>query len=40
MRRFMVLVLLLAGTISLSGCETLRGMGRDVNNVGDALLGN
>jgi|GEM_PF-5035690 len=26
--------------ISLAGCETVRGFGRDVSNVGDAIMGN
>lgn len=26
--------------VGLSGCETFRGMGRDISNVGDALIGN
>jgi predicted small secreted protein len=33
-------LLILTVSLSLAGCETIRGLGRDLNNVGDALLGN
>ena len=30
---------LILALIGLAGCETARGMGRDLQNVGDALVG-
>ncbi len=33
-------VLILLSVVGLSGCETIRGFGQDLSNVGDALLGN
>ena len=32
--------LMLLSVIGLAGCETVRGFGRDVSNVGDAIMGN
>ncbi len=36
MRRLLALLLLLA-VIALSGCETIKGMGRDIQHAGEAL---
>ena len=40
MTHFATRALLILALVGLSGCETFRGMGRDLNNVGDALIGN
>lgn len=36
MARISVLILVV---FSLTGCETVRGFGQDLSNVGDAILG-
>lgn len=39
MRSFTARALMILALVGLTGCETMRGLGRDVNNVGDALMG-
>lgn len=37
--RLFLAAALLAGSVSLTGCETARGFGRDMENLGDAIRG-
>ena len=37
MRRFVVIVLLLAPVTLLLGCETIKGAGRDITKAGEAI---
>jgi predicted small secreted protein len=37
MRSLMIAFLLVASVIALSGCETIKGAGRDITNAGEAL---
>ena len=42
MKRFLlavVCVMCLAGAASMVGCETVSGMGKDLNNAGTAIFG-
>ena len=36
LRKFAVLALVAAGTMSLSACNTVRGLGQDIESVADA----
>jgi len=40
MVRITLLISMLFAVSSLAGCETFRGFGKDLSNVGDALIGN
>ena len=40
MRRTLTLILTFATLTTISACETTKGFVRDVQNVGDALVGN
>ena len=35
----LILVAMILGATSVAGCETLRGAGQDLANVGNALVG-
>lgn len=37
MKTFLLLVLILTGFAALTGCNTLRGVGEDVEDAGDAV---
>jgi entericidin B len=37
MRKLITVLLLLASLAVLTGCETLKGAGRDIQNAGEAL---
>jgi predicted small secreted protein len=37
MRSLMIAFLLVTSVIALSGCETIKGAGRDITNAGEAL---
>ncbi len=37
MKHWVILSLLLISVLSLSACETVKGMGRDIHNTGKAL---
>jgi predicted small secreted protein len=37
MRQFVISCLLLAFVVTASGCETIKGLGRDISNAGEAL---
>lgn len=40
MKRKAVLMSFLILVSGLSGCQTVRGFGQDLSNVGDAIMGN
>ena len=35
--RFLTLMVLMASTIGLAGCETMEGAGRDIENAGESV---
>ena len=37
MQKLMLLFMLLASVVVFSGCETIKGAGRDITNAGEAL---
>jgi predicted small secreted protein len=37
MKRITLLLVLLVGLIAAAGCNTIKGMGRDVESVGDKM---
>ncbi len=39
MKKILILSLLIAGTFALSACETVKGVGRDMQYVGDVISG-
>ena len=39
MKKLLILALLITGTLALSACETVKGMGRDMQYVGDVISG-
>ena len=36
-KTFLFALLCLSGTVLMSGCETMKGVGRDVENAGDSI---
>lgn len=39
MKKLLILALLITGTLALSACETAKGIGRDMQYVGDVISG-
>lgn len=40
MRTAVVVLLIISASVIFSGCETTKGMGRDITNLGDIMSGN
>ena len=39
MKRFMIVVLVAMMLGGLAGCETMKGLGKDIENLGEAMQG-
>ncbi len=37
MKRFVLLAMLMMMVVSVTGCETMRGVGKDLNNLADGI---